>query len=926
MEEVKVNIEQRGYFESRIFNELIYNYNELLLSELMKNYLLLSAKGTSRFKDLPDVPYYVHILNGLYPACLLLEEHLIKEYDNLEENKEIEKYIKCFIIGYTLHDINKLCNIYDLRDAVDNNLKIVCNELNLNKFFPEWDNYIEEIKFIILKTEERTKNYATTLNVKNRNFLIELVEYSQFADKMASQKVDDAHTFFNKINKIPFKTDKKLSDFWNISYVCVDKNIHTLLSQKLITVVKLYLRDEKEYKLLFHLKDGVVYFGNPLDSQDFDNINKRFENPLQSEIDFIATTKIDSQKVDFGFLDFLPLNENIIKEIVIKNISKIIYFKKELIEEKKEFFDTIIDYYELPLKIVQRKDEVYFVALHKEWNELNDNDKKIILNIGLSKILFLKGKDEWKKEMEIFQKKDSDIAKKLSSNDINTIFTNDDRTNKTLLSILYVCENEKEDPDMLYSLLVSKVLDKFNIDKSSSSSSPYDYRDFITTYLNGNFIKRLDSFDHILNEPTIKKNMCIVCGGKGEIIVKESKVFGFSARGFSNKCLNKLNNNLSHLCPLCATESLLRIAKFPKFIKSNLCIYIDVGDYFINMDKKALAETLQKLFVKKILINQQSKQLELTIQKISFNFDYNTIIYYNMGRDVESNYWTLNNLLNLIKYTGFKIYTTNIITPHTYHNEMFIIEECMPFIKQCGWDKVRIDEIPDILEEHRILRSLAGNQIVSLLLDYASDKKSIFSYFYKLDDSNKNKIKAMMYEFLLKHKEVFEMNIMEQIVDCALKIQWGFGSTSQETWMFRDSIEILKSNIKEGNDKNITIQQIAGMLYKTLKSELSNTEQEKLTAFAESIWNLYDIQWKKQIPYQNRLNNWIYQFGFLYSQKSLEEMRKATVSKIIKELNPKDEKEFAEKLKEYKKAKNQDISKNTLEAHIKLFNELKGKY
>jgi hypothetical protein len=141
--------------------------------------------------------------------------------------------------------------------------------------------------------------------------------------------------------------------------------------------------------------------------------------------------------------------------------------------------------------------------------------------------------------------------------------------------------------------------------------------------------------------------------------------------------------------------------------------------------------------------------------------------------------------------------------------------------------------------------------------------------------------------------------------------------------MFRDSIEILKSNIKEGNDKNITVQQIAGMLYKTLKSELSNTEQEKLTAFAESIWNLYEIQWKKQIPNQNRLNNWIYQFGFLYSQKSLEEMRKATVSRIIRDLNPKDEKEFAEKLKEYKKAKNQDISKNTLEAHIKLYNEFK---
>ncbi|MBU4245662.1 MAG: hypothetical protein KKE71_01340, partial [Nanoarchaeota archaeon] len=270
LKDAKVSIKQVGYFDLEVLNRLIHEYNDTVLSELMKNYLLVSAKGTSRFKDLADVPYYVHILNGLYPACLLLEQHLKKEYNNLEANEEIEKMIKCFFIGYTLHDINKLCDINDLRDAIDRELKSVCNKLKIDRFFPEWENHIEEIKFIILKTEERTKNYATTLNVKNRNFLIELVEYSQFADKIASQTVDDANTFFNNLNKISFKTDKKVSDFWKISYVCVDKNIYTLLSQKLITVVKQYLNDEKKYRFLFHLKDGVVYFGNPLDSQDFD--------------------------------------------------------------------------------------------------------------------------------------------------------------------------------------------------------------------------------------------------------------------------------------------------------------------------------------------------------------------------------------------------------------------------------------------------------------------------------------------------------------------------------------------------------------------------------------------------------------------------------------------------------------------------------
>jgi hypothetical protein len=68
-----LSVHHRAYFRSELINRLTQQYESTLLKSLIQHHVLTTAKGSSRFTALADAPYYIHILNGLYPALLLLE-------------------------------------------------------------------------------------------------------------------------------------------------------------------------------------------------------------------------------------------------------------------------------------------------------------------------------------------------------------------------------------------------------------------------------------------------------------------------------------------------------------------------------------------------------------------------------------------------------------------------------------------------------------------------------------------------------------------------------------------------------------------------------------------------------------------------------------------------------------------------------------
>lgn len=970
-----------GYFETALFNQIFDSYQRTVLKNLIKHYTLYTAKGSSVYRKLSDMPYHVHILNGLYPSALLLEEILRRNgfeealTGNSSLSEKLERYLKSFILGFTLHDINKLTGIQNLKQAVEQGFEEVCQKLETDEFFSDWREYRNEIKFVILKTEERTKNYGIVFDVKDRAFFNDYIsEFSQLADKLSS--FDDEptpHRLYTYLQEIPFKGHSLLKDFfpkqWTLSYVYIDENIYTLLSQTLMGLVRQFLTDDKKYRILFNLRNGVIYAGDPLSEGDFQAIREKFHNPVASLIDPVKLTKIDSQGCSFGFLENRVLEKEDLKKIVKERFSDLMYigakefFNKEGTDKGKyvaSIVQELREAYDLPVKFnIDRENQKIKCYSREEWEILDEEQQQWLYAIGLQKIKFLSLKENqsWKKEWETLRSSEErflngnfsiqledQIIRLETPKALFQYFEPLKKTDRTIGAILSVCERRnQEDLEELIECLEDEILSFFNQPKETSneetkpppaegvkplpgSSKSMETSEvsaterFVDLYLNGNFIKDYTKIELDFNRVPEKGIMCVVCGNIATIDYKDAQSFGIKARGFSNKTLNTLSNDTHKICDLCNMEMTLRKTLFPQSKGSSTCIYVDVGDYFVQVDKRLLLHNLQE--AKGISFEEhETFEYTLTLEKIDIPFkSYHNLLFYDLANSVEKNYNFLVKFLKIIQQTGFKIYALDIMTPYHAQKEMFVFDNCMPFIQELGWNRIRIDQIEVVLEELDLLSNLWGRQESSLLLSYAQDRKYLFSFYYYLDEEDRNKIHRRLCRFIQKRKEDFAMSTMDNLTDLAVKATWGFGSTSEETWMIRDALDILKNGHKEGKDRDTVIEQIAGALYKRLKQDNRNVDTELLLNFSKGVYDdLFVKEWNKRIPQPGRLKNWIYQFAFLYHNKSLEAIQKSRIRKEIQKLE-KEGKEVKEENLRNALSKDDKI-KNYIEDYLQLFRE-----
>ena len=112
---------------------VVKEYFQNIFPEIFEQYNTIPAKGGAEEKY-SDMSYPTHILNGILPAMLYLEQKFL-ENERISEliNKEdfdIKMLIKCTLLGVTLHDINKLVGISNLRESLEY-LEEIFDELRL---------------------------------------------------------------------------------------------------------------------------------------------------------------------------------------------------------------------------------------------------------------------------------------------------------------------------------------------------------------------------------------------------------------------------------------------------------------------------------------------------------------------------------------------------------------------------------------------------------------------------------------------------------------------------------------------------------------------------------------------------------------------------------------------------------------------------
>ena len=314
-------------------------------------------------------------------------------------------------------------------------------------------------------------------------------------------------------------------------------------------------------------------------------------------------------------------------------------------------------------------------------------------------------------------------------------------------------------------------------------------------------------------------------------------------------------------------------------------IYYDFGEYFIDVLKQPILQVLGKAFSYNC---QDVNGFTLILDDRAYDYNLYGMNFNRVDNGVESNFYFIYQILKLIEKTCFRIFVTNIITPYHSHKEMFVFENCMPFVKVLGWDKTRIDQLEERLQEMKLLLDLNKKRLVSNILNYAEDSRYLFTAFEQLEDKEKPQARNSLSKFIEAQKgEKKEklMSTMNNLAQVAIEmVQPKSSSSSQETWIIRDALKVLKDCYKEKRDEETTIEQIAGDLRKTLKNR-DYASLAMCEPFARVLYKeLFIGEWKEHFPSPSRLRNWVNQFAFLYSEKGYLESRKSKVRKVIKEL------------------------------------------
>jgi hypothetical protein len=962
-----INFEQK-LFRSSLFNYIAQEFLGTLLLNIVSDgeFRLRSAKGGSgrgfagklaeKISRSTDMPYHVHILNGLFPALKLLEEKFIQE--KWVDRETSARLLRCFIVGFTFHDINKLIKDDSLDEAVEVNLVQLCEQLKVESFFAEWREWIEEIKFLALGTEYRTKIHSLQKPIREYEaFNTTFAEYCHLADSIAS--IDGAGSvaeFYEKLCRCRLD-GKKLSALWQLSYVEVQENIFALLSQKLLLAAKDVILNDRKQTVLFKLRNGFVYIGEPLSESEIDKIKIDFKGDLS---DVVASAQFDFQSCKLGFLESLSEEESGDRKYhdqIISALTKIIkagfankgrgsgkvrplamtnYAKGlEGSNQKPEelyILERVLDEYELPIKVIEvkRNDgriQDYFLGLEKEWDDLGEEDRNYLSLYALEKLKALSGKpfpewQVWRKSFSESSRPFLDAEFHYESAGANTFLpTTQDllskfssATKSTVVAIVSAAERKARIEKR--GLELSKYLERHfkkiaaKLATKAKTINRGELDDFIQFYLSGNFNRDVESVLHLIEAIPSKDKMCMFTGRLAKTKYGNERAFGFTALNFSNRSLNTLKGKDNKVSSLFLVENELRQKElsnvfytkkqgkddkgkfnrqfFQNLSKANSAIYYDFGEYFVDVLIQPVLNVLSQALSYDC---QGIDRLILVFDDYVYDYNLYGMNFDLIKDDVESHFYFIYRMLKLIDRTCFRIFTTSILTPYHSHNQVFVFENCMPFVKALGWNSIRIDQVTERMKEMKLLLSLNAKHLVSNVLSYAEDRRYLFTAFSMLKDDEKPSARNMLVWFInsLSEEEKEKlMSVMNNLAQIAIEMVYPkSGTSSQESWIIRDALKVLKDCHKEERDKETTIEQIAGELRKTLKSR----EYANLSAcepFANALYTqLFEGEWGKKFPQPNRLRNWINQFAFLYSEKGWLEVRKSKVRGVIKELQRK---------------------------------------
>src|SRR5713226_2978542 len=156
-------------------DQVTRSFIECMVPELINRYVTRSAKGGThagdtefseetqhKFEANADQSMLSHLLNGIFPSLRLMN---LLEAEGLERFSAVERQV--YILSYLMHDVDKIKRRTvetKTREDIEQSKAFIAEELracNAEVFFPEVADYVEDITFLVVNTQER---WGTSLN------------------------------------------------------------------------------------------------------------------------------------------------------------------------------------------------------------------------------------------------------------------------------------------------------------------------------------------------------------------------------------------------------------------------------------------------------------------------------------------------------------------------------------------------------------------------------------------------------------------------------------------------------------------------------------------------------------------------------------------------------------------------------------------
>ena len=279
------------------------------------------------------------------------------------------------------------------------------------------------------------------------------------------------------------------------------------------------------------------------------------------------------------------------------------------------------------------------------------------------------------------------------------------------------------------------------------------------------------------------------------------------------------------------------------------------------------------------------------LEDASIQFDKNARFQYNLynlnfdkiATSIEGNFYFVRKNLLLVKELGIRSYITGVMSPYLPHKEAFKYENAPKFLQLLGWDKVRLININNVLEEISLVITFGASRLDGNLLKISENRNAYFTLYYLLKEDDKKKVYEKLRKFINNNPKLFTgMTVTENLAELATKITMiGYSSSgSEETWLIRKALEILRKEVKQGFGREDIIQKTSGNIYKSMRLD-EYVDTDAIKKFAIAVYDeLYVKEWKNVLPNKNREKDWVYQFAFLYKEKCTEKLDLISTKKI----------------------------------------------